>query len=257
MTHNHSTNFTDKTHSQFSNDYTNLHNDAKAFNTACENLKSLKELFNSVWSTIIKEVGSIKKHPGEALVLLTVLFFGKAMDNYYSQKMDIEAKEVKVQDDMTKLTNDLQNIVNNNGSVSSELKGATELQNLLSGKGPSWGKYVQKALGNQASTYLSKNYGNIASTIHQYFMGAGTLKNFETMHSDLQKQNETDAQDANKAFTNAYNQNISATQSLGQAASTEIGLITSKIKTNTTTTSDLIQDFLTLARTAIKNQTPQ
>ena len=82
------------------------------------------------------------------------------------------------------------------------------------------------------------------------------------MHSYAQMQSELKlsgnpfgAQGANSTLVSSYDSVISASQTMGKAASAQIGLTTGYIKSLTTATSSFIQDLLTANRTAVNNQT--
>lgn len=83
------------------------------------------------------------------------------------------------------------------------------------------------------------------------------INSFAEMQQDLKIQGDTTAQDGYKVFLDNYNQNVSATQSLGTASNAEIGLVTSKIKSLVSFVSDMVQDTLTGNRTAVKDQVAQ
>lgn len=84
------------------------------------------------------------------------------------------------------------------------------------------------------------------------------ITSYSEMRSDLSVQgNPKGAQDANKTLLDSFSQNVSATQSMGQASNAEIGLITSAIKENTSFVSSVSQDILTGNRSAIRNQLAQ
>lgn len=101
----------------------------------------------------------------------------------------------------------------------------------------------------QTRTYHFDANGSATGYIHSYAQ----------MKQELSGQGEEgqSAQNANKILLDAYNQNVSTTQSLGTAFNSEVGLTTSKIKSNTSFLSDLSQDILTGNRTAVKNQIVQ
>jgi len=145
-----------------------------------------------------------------------------------------------------------------------------------------WAKYVSApdgAIGTQGSSMLYTNFKKIRDTIYNpndlsnngtgtYYFKIGSpasstpahFYSFYAMNEALDNPSETlhaDAQTVNSTIVNNYNEITSATQSLGTAVNSEIGLITSTIKMNTSAESDFAQDLLTADRTAINNEIPR
>lgn len=266
---------------QFQKDFNQLYEDIEGSGgfKAAEKLEAKEKAYALKERSMIFE--KYKNNPGLLLMMLTTGYFGQGMDNLYSSQLNQDASGLKVQTDLTKLTNDLQNIINSGSSnpdaVTQVAAGADLMESILGPSGqysPSWAGDLQNAIGGtQTAGFMDQNFASIRGEINWsadpdsgfnppsssttvYFDVGGTsgMQTFAQMQTDLSKQGSTDAQDANKGFIDAYNQNVAVTQSMGTAANTEIGLITSKVKLNTTTVSDLAQDFLTLDRTAINNE---
>ena len=221
------------------------------------------------------------KNPGLLLMMMTTVYFGQGVNNLYSSKLNADASGIKIQTDLTKLTNDLQNIINsgskNPDAVKEVAAGADVMETILkpgAKKGTLAGE-LQAAVGgpsDKTAEFMFQNFAKIRGEINwsadpqaalfnhtskQFYLTVGSgagINTFHKMEKELSKQGNTSAQEANKGFIDAYNQNVAVTQSMGTTANTAIGLLTSKIKLNTTTVSDLAQDFLTLDRTAINNE---
>lgn len=285
---------------------TNAHSlqaDAEAFATdKAQEALAKQDVVNECESL----VGKYKGNPGELLVVLIVEVLGSRSNKAYELELKVNADGVQVQGDITKLSNDLQNIPNAGGTtdpttgtncIIEVAAGTDEMQNILGTNGAAGSvgtaiaQDVQSALGSSASSLMCKNFANMRQDIYwgndpesQYnptqvtgvpaggytdptkytyhfdpnANDTGYIHSYAEMQADLKLQgNPKGAQNANKTLLDNYNQNVSTTQSLGSAANAEIGLITSRIKMNTSAESDFAQDILTGNRTAVKNQLPQ
>lgn len=272
---------------QFQTDFTQLAKDAIQYNkdytaegTAATNLQ--------------QEVDSLANefqgHPGELLAVIIIKVLGSRRDQVYQSQLKTNADAVQIQGDVTKLTNDIQNTINDKSTSNTDVQYVAaetdEMQNVFgasaSSSVASWASYISGgngagpgAIGSTAAGFLDQNfkamrddidwttdpeestYNTQSSAAHFEVGGAGInhLSSYSEMFNDLSQQGDPKgAQEANKIILDNYNQNISTTQSLGTAANTEIGLITSAIKMNTSATSDFVQDILTGNRTAVNNQ---
>ncbi len=241
--------------------------------------------------------GEFKGNPGELLAILIVKVLGSKSSNTYQMELKVKADAVEVQGDITKLSNNIQNIVNTgaagNTGVIQVAAETDEMQHLLrtSPQPQTEASEIDKAIGTTSATLMSGNFANMrhdifwaedpnASTYNPtqdttppnpldpksytyHFDPDDTnsttyMNSYSEMQANLKIQgNPYGAQDANKILLDNYNQNVSVTQSLGSAANAEIGLITSKIKMITSATSNFAQDLLTGNRTAVKDQIPQ
>ena len=158
----------------------------------------------------------------------------------------------------------------------------------------SWFSDVQGALGQEGCSSLSQSFASIRKDIYwkgdtlgsyynpevpkdydptkgspqsytSFHIVIGSLPNgvkgdfmdsYAQMQSELKLSgNPYGAQGANSTLVSSYDSVISASQTMGKAASAQIGLTTGYIKSLTTATSSFIQDLLTANRTAVNNQT--
>lgn len=277
----------------FQTEFGTLQTDAEQYNTDVTLEAQAK-------ADVVKECESLaneyKGNPGELLAVLIVKVLGSRSSNAYQMELKVNADGIQIQGDLTKLSNNIQNIVNTGGSGSTgviQVAAETdEMQNVLgttSSSSPSFASDVQGAIGTTSANLMSDNFANMRQDIYwaedpnssynptenttnptssepssytYHFNPDDTsgsyMTSFGQMQADLKIQgNPYGAQDANKILLDNYNQNVSVTQSLGSAANAEIGLITSKIKMITSATSDFSQDLLTGNRTAVKDQITQ
>lgn len=302
---------------QFQWDLNGTGPDAASGNKNDHSLKADAEAFNAdevalaqAKADVVTECksleGKYKGNPAALLIVLIVEVLGSRSNRAYELELKVNADGVQVQGDITKLSNDLQNIPNAGGTndpttgtncIIEVAAGTDEMQNILGTNGTAGSvgtaisKDVQEALGSSASSLMCGNFANMRQDIYwgadpegskynptqvtapaggftdptkytYHFdpdsSDSGYIHSYAEMQADLKLQgNPKGAQDANKILLDNYNQNVSTTQSLGSAANAEIGLITSRIKMNTSAVSDFSQDILTGNRTAVKNQMPQ
>ncbi len=162
--------------------------------------------------------------------------------------------------------------------------------------GKTWAGYVRTALGTEPCNMMTSNFANMRKDIYwagdpeaktynpgayktapsptnagsytsYHFMVGNDLtakdkKDFITSYAEMKaglssQKDPKGAQNANKILLDNFNENATTTQSMGQAANAEIGIITSAIKMNTNAVSSFSQDLLTGNRTAIRNQLAQ
>ncbi|HEV7737834.1 MAG TPA: hypothetical protein VGO47_10750, partial [Chlamydiales bacterium] len=192
-----------KCSSQFQTDFSQLGLDAIQYhNDVKEEGADVLSLQNEV-DSLARE---FKGHPGELLAVIIVKVLGSKRDKAYQMELKTNADAVQIQGDVTKLTNDIQNTINDKSTSNTDVQYVAaetdEMQSVFGVSDPSnsttrfWARYVSNGFTYTEKGKTYESGGAIGSTASSFLD-----QNFKAMRDDIDWTNDPEASNYNTPST--------------------------------------------------------
>ncbi len=190
---------TDVAYNQFKTDLKTLYTDAGIYNN---DLQTASDAKAALGNAIKKLVAEAKGNPW-TLLMLFISFLSQPADQYNQAQLGKQAGKVKIQADLTQLTNDMQGIVNEKGTTTGLQHYTSALDDMMQilgggdGLAPqsAWQENVCNAIGgSQSANFLEQGFAKIRSDIGGTDPGV-------TPESFMQKANYTGPINTNPDFS--------------------------------------------------------